>query len=260
VSNSAPAILLNEVRVVLSGAEILHGVTVHIPRGCLAGLVGPNGAGKSTLLRAACGDVPLSGGSVELNGLPVTRLTRRQIARLACLLPQNSSLTAPFAVREVVEMGRNPHLGRFQPFGDNDKETVQRAMRQASVSELAERPVTELSGGEKQRVLLARSLATEASILLLDEPTTSLDILHQLEVLDLLQQFTEQQKTVVAALHDLNAARRLCSRVILLNEGRLVAEGSPQETLCPDHVEQAFGVRVASADKDGMTFELPKTR
>ena len=260
MSGVTPAIALHEVRVALSGVEILHGVTVRIPHGSLVGLVGPNGAGKSTLLRAACNHVPLCGGRVELDGRPLNRLSRRQIARLACLLPQETNLAFPFTVREVVEMGRNPHLGRFQPFAEADRQIVESAMRRASVHELAERPVTELSGGEKQRVLLARSLATEAPILLLDEPTASLDILHQLEVLDLLQQFAAQQKTVVAALHDLNVARRVCSRVILLDKGRLVAEGSPADTLCPSHVEHVFGVRVASAHESGLTFELPESQ
>jgi iron complex transport system ATP-binding protein len=237
--------------------EILHGVTAAAPRGGLIGLVGPNGAGKSTLLRAVCGQTPLSGGAVELLGRPLHRLRRRQVAQLACLLPQNAGLPFPFTVREIVAMGRNPHLGRFQPFSDRDQQVVSQAMQQASVDQLAERPVTELSSGEKQRVLLARSLATEAPILLLDEPTTSLDILHQLEVIDLLRRFVSQHKTVLAALHDLNLARQVCSRIVLLSQGRVVAEGSPAETLQASHVERVFGVRVASADDKSLTFALP---
>ena len=257
MSDATPAIELSEVRVNLSGTEILHGVSVAIPHGCLVGLVGPNGAGKSTLLRAACGQVPLSGGNVTLDGTPSLRLSRRPLARRVCLLPQNAELAFPFTVWEVIAMGRNPHLGRFEPLGDKDKQIIERAMRQASVEDLAERPVTELSGGEKQRVLLARSLATEAPILLLDEPTSSLDILHQLEILELLQQFTGRDKTVVAALHDLNVARRACTHVVLVDKGTIVAEGNPQETLSPRHLEDVFGVRVASAGGHGFTFELP---
>ncbi|MFV1964263.1 MAG: ABC transporter ATP-binding protein [Pirellulaceae bacterium] len=258
MSDATPAITLNEVRVDLSGAEILRGVSAHIPTGRLVGLVGPNGAGKSTLLRAVCGQVPLSGGSVAVNGQPLHRLSRRQVARRVCLLPQDANLAIPFTVREVVAMGRNPHLGRFQSFGDKEKEIVQRAMKQASVDALAERRVTELSGGEKQRALLARSLATEAPILLLDEPTASLDILHQLEVLALLQQLTEHGKTIVAALHDLNMARRICSHIMLIHHGCLVAQGSPDETLSRDHVEHVFGVHVSSAHENGLVFQLPQ--
>jgi iron complex transport system ATP-binding protein len=255
--SETPAITLNDVRVRLSGTEILRGVSASLPSGHVVGLVGPNGAGKSTLLRAASGQVPLSGGSIEIGGEPIRHLSRRKIARTVCLLPQNASLTFPFAVQEIVAMGRNPHLGRFQTFGEKDKEIVERAMRQATVEHLADRPVTKLSGGEQQRVLLARCLATEAPTLLLDEPTNSLDILHQLEFLELLAQFAHREKTVVAALHDLNMARRICSHVLLLHDGRLVADGPAKETLCPEHVEQVFGVRVAAEHEDGLRFALP---
>lgn len=154
-------------------------------------------------------------------------------------------------------MGRNPHLGRFQCLGDRDQQVIAWAMRQTAVQDLADRPVTELSGGEKQRVLLARCLATEAPTLLLDEPTSSLDVLHELEVLGLLRQFALQDKTVVAAMHDLNAARRIGTHVLLLDRGKLVAEGTPEVTLCPDHVEQVFGVQVAAIRPDGLVFALP---
>jgi iron complex transport system ATP-binding protein len=257
VSDTTPAISLQDIRVRLSGTEILRGVSGSVPRGCVVGLVGPNGAGKSTLLRAVSGQVPLSGGRVEVDGQPLSRLSRRQIARTVCLLPQNAPLTFPFTVRDVVAMGRNPHLGRFQPFGGKDEEVVERALQQASVQHLAQRLVTRLSGGEQQRVLLARCLATEAPTLLLDEPTSSLDILHQLEVLDLLAQFAHQDKTVVAALHDLNVARRICSHVMLLHDGNVIADGPPKETLSPENVEQVFGVQVTAEHDDGLAFALP---
>jgi iron complex transport system ATP-binding protein len=258
VNDTTAAIALDHAGVTLSGVEILRGVSARIPPGCVMGVVGPNGAGKSTLLRAACGQVPLHSGGVEVNGLSLEHLSRRRIARLMCLLPQNAELAFPFTVREVVAMGRNPHLGRFEPFGDKDKEIVEEAMQRASIQELAERRVTELSGGEKQRVLLARSLATEAPILLLDEPMTGLDILHQLEVLDLLQQCAAQEKTVVAALHDLNMARQICTRILLLHNGTVVAEGPPEDTLRADHLEGVFGVHVASAGDGGLVFRLPQ--
>jgi iron complex transport system ATP-binding protein len=258
VSDTNSAILLNDARVELSGAEILRGLSCRVPVGCLVGLVGPNGAGKSTLLRAAGGQVPLSAGSVEVAGSPLHRMSRKQIARQVCLLPQDTNLAFAFTVREVVAMGRNPHLGRFQSFGDHDRDIVRHAMCCASVEELAARRVTELSGGERQRVLLARSLATEAPILLLDEPMASLDILHQLEVVALLQRLTQQGKTVVTALHDLNTARRVCSHVLLLHHGRLVAQGSPAETLSREHVEHVFGVHVTTDDVSNLNFELPR--
>jgi iron complex transport system ATP-binding protein len=259
VSNTPPAIALNSIRVTLSGKEILRDLTASIPQGSLVGLIGPNGAGKSTLLRAVSGQVPLDAGRVQITETPLSELSPREIARRVCLLPQNVALDFPFTVREIVAMGRNPHLGRFQTFSTTDDEIVARAMSQATVEDLTERLVTELSGGERQRVLLARSLATEAPILLLDEPTTSLDILHQLEVLELLSQFSSNGKTIVAALHDLNVARRLCTHIVLLKNGSLVAEGPPTETLTQDHIQQVFGVDVIHGADTAWSFELPKT-
>jgi len=254
---TTPAISIKDVSVRLTGNEILRGVSGDVPRGSLVGLVGPNGAGKSTLLRAMSAQIPLSGGSVEVDGRPLTQLSRRQIARTVCLLPQDASLSFPFSVREIVAMGRNPHLGRFSSLSKEDDAIVNHAMRQASVDELADRPVTKLSGGEKQRALLARCLATEAPTLLLDEPTTSLDILHQLEVLDLLQQFTNQDRTVIAALHDLNVARQICDYVFLLKDGEFAARGQAKETLSPENLQKVFGVQVTTGADGNLRFTLP---
>jgi iron complex transport system ATP-binding protein len=257
VTDARHALEIRDISVALSGVEILHGVSAAARRGSLLGLVGPNGAGKSTLLRAVAGLIPVTTGDVALDGADLHALSRREIARAACLLPQNAAVTFPFRAREVVAMGRNPHLGRFEPFTDADAAVVDAAMHETGVTEFAERPTTELSGGERQRVLLARSLATQAPILLLDEPTTSLDILHQLEVLDLLRRFAEAGRTVVASLHDLNLARRACSRVLLLDHGRVVAEGPAAETLSTEHIEAVFGVRVAERREPAMVFDLP---
>lgn len=257
MSEATPAITIDKLRVRLSGTEILRGVDSRVPRGHVVGLVGPNGAGKSTLLRAVCGLLPMDEGSVEVDGVLLDQLSRRQIAQKVCLLPQEGNLAFSFTVREIVAMGRNPHLGRFQPFGEQDKRIVDWAMGQASVGQLADRPVNRLSGGEKQRVLLARCLATETPLLLLDEPTASLDILHQLEVVDLLRQFAGRGKSVVVALHDLNLARRVCSHVILLHRGEIAAQGAPEEALCADTVERVFGVRIAGSSDGGLIFALP---
>jgi iron complex transport system ATP-binding protein len=255
---ATPAITMKNVSVRLTGVEILRGVSGDVPRGSVVGLVGPNGAGKSTLLRAMSGQVSLSGGRVEVDGQPLTQRSRRQIARAVCLLPQDASLTFPFSVREIVAMGRNPHVGRFSSLGKEDDAIIDNAMRQASVDELADRPVTKLSGGEKQRALLARCLATQAPTLLLDEPTTSLDILHQLEVLDLLRRFTDQGRTVITALHDLNVARRICGYVFLLKDGEFAAQGPAAETLSPENLQDVFGVRVTMGADGGLVFGLPE--
>lgn len=258
MSRHGPVLELRDAAVRLGGAEILRGVTMAFPAASVTGLAGPNGAGKSTLLRAVCGLIPLAGGQALLDGQPVSAVPRRRLAANVHLLPQNVQMSSPFTVREVVGMGRHPHLGRFRAPGPRDREVVEWAMAQTGVTELAHRPVTELSGGERQRALLARSLATEAPILLLDEPTANLDILHQLEVMELLRGFAAQGKTVVAVLHDLNQVRKHCDHAALLGRGRVEAAGRPSEALSVENVERVFGVSARSSKEDGhLVFSLP---
>ena len=254
-----PAIQFYDVHVRLGGAPILHSVNAAIGPSRLVGLVGPNGAGKSTLLRAACGLLPIESGAVRIQGAALKGMSRRRIARRISLLPQNVGLDFAFRVRQIVAMGRHALRGRFERLTADDHDTIDWAMRSADVSDLADRLVTDLSGGEKQRVLIARALAGEAPILLLDEPTTSVDIRHALEILALLQRLAEQGKTVVAALHDLNVARHACSEAMLMRQGRVVAQGEPAEVLNPGHIKHVFGVHATPLPEDGgLRFSLPE--
>ncbi|HRU07635.1 MAG TPA: ABC transporter ATP-binding protein [Candidatus Brocadiia bacterium] len=261
MSPLSPVLELRDAAVRLGGVEILRRVTLAFPPACVTGLAGPNGAGKSTLLRSACGLVPLASGQALLDGRPVSAMSRRRLAAAVHLLPQNVQLSSPFTVREVVGMGRHPHLGRFTAPGPRDREIVEWAMEQTGVADLASRPVTQLSGGERQRALLARSLATEAPVLLLDEPTANLDILHQLEVMELLKGFAAQGKTVVAVLHDLNQVRKHCGHAALLGRGCVAAVGLPSEALNVENVEKVFGVSARTSGEDGhLAFSLPPRR
>ena len=256
--SAKPAVELENARVRLGGAEVLRGVDAVFETATLVGVLGPNGAGKSTLLRAAAGLIPLESGEARLHGKPLRGRSRREIAREVNLLPQSVSLTFAFRAREIVAMGRHAHRGRFEGWTRHDHEAVEWAMDAADVTAFADRFVTELSGGERQRVLIARSLATEAPVLLLDEPTTSVDIRHALEIMALLDRFADEGKTVVTALHDLNLARRACDQVLLLREGRVVAAGPPAEALCPGHIESVFGVHAEPLPNDrGLWFSLP---
>jgi iron complex transport system ATP-binding protein len=187
-----------------------------------------------------------SEGAVTLDGRNLKSLPRRAIARRLAYTPQDTRLDFAFTVSEVVMMGRHPHLGRFEIERERDRSAVNNAMRRADVAQLAGRLVTELSGGERQRVLLARSLATEASILLLDEPTASLDIAHALDVLSLCRELAEEGKAIAMAIHDLNLAARFADRVALLDEGRLIACGGADEVLRVESLNRVFGV---SADR-----------
>jgi iron complex transport system ATP-binding protein len=225
------------------GAAVFRGVSFAVGAGELVGLCGPNGAGKSTLLRLLLGLHAPSSGQVTLAGRPLAALSRREIARHVALLPQDAPADVPLSVREAVSLGRLPHLGRLQPETAADVDAVARALEATDTTGLAERPLTELSGGERHRVHLARALAQEAPLLLLDEPIAGLDIAHQLAAMDLLRATAGANRAVVVALHDLALAGRRCDRILLLADGALRADAPPAEVLTPETLAGVFGVR-----------------
>lgn len=208
----------------------------------ILGLVGPNGSGKSTLIRALSGLLkPLSGG-VYLDGTPIDSLKRRELARRVSVVPQFPLLPTNFTAYEVVLMGRNPHLGFWGWERDADTDIARQAMEMAGVQHLAWRRIGELSGGEIQGVTVARAIAQATQVMLLDEPTSNLDISRQVEILELIRRLcSERQTAVVMAIHDLNLASQYCDRMILINEGRLVAEGSPAEVVNQDNIRRVYG-------------------
>jgi iron complex transport system ATP-binding protein len=228
----------------IDGRQLVERINFDVAPGAVTALVGPNGSGKSTILRLLAGLWHPTEGAVELAGAPLGKLTRRAVARLLSFVPQDTGIDFGFSVREVVEMGRHPHRGRFESFEAGDRASVQKALKLADVEYLVDRPVNELSGGERQRVLIARSLATETDILLLDEPTSNLDIDHSLEVLTLLRRLADAGRSVVVALHDLNAVMRFADQVIVLDGGRVSACGAPAEVLAAATVESVFSVRL----------------
>lgn len=223
---------------------LVRGIDFGVEPGAVTALVGPNGSGKSTILRLLGGLWRATEGAVALDGRPLQKLSRRAAARRISFVPQDTGVDFAFRVRDIVEMGRHPHRGRFDAFTEEDRKSVDRALRRADVAALTDRFVNELSGGERQRVLIARSLATETEILLLDEPTSNLDIDHGLEVMALLRRLADAGKSVVVALHDLNAVARFADRVIILDSGRLQAQGQPSEVLREETIEAVFGVRL----------------
>ncbi len=239
----------------IEGNLLLDGVTMHADRGQLVGLIGPNGAGKSTLLRTISGILRNRDGSVQLDGTDIRDLSAREVATVLALVPQIAPYTYGFTSIELVLMGRYPHLGRFQIEGREDDRIAREAMRLTEIEEFADRTLDTLSGGERQRVFVARALAQQPSILLMDEPTANLDVLHQLKVLDLVRQLVNDGLTAVAAIHDLNMAARYSDRLVLLNRGRVLAEGPPDEVLTPETIETAFGVK-SSVYQDPATGSL----
>jgi iron complex transport system ATP-binding protein len=240
-----PVIEIEDVTVELGEATVLDGVTASVDRGSFVGLVGQNGAGKTTLLRTVAAVVEPESGTVAVDGRDVHSLSSRAASRRVAVVPQDTSLSFDFDVREVVAMGQTPYASRLGGTDAASEDAVEEALRRTEADHLADRSVSEVSGGERQRVLLARALAQDTPVLLLDEPTASLDINHQINTLELVRELTREGKTVVAAIHDLNLAAHYCDELLLLGEGRPIAHGPPESVLTEGHLERGFGTRAA---------------
>lgn len=245
------ALALESVTFGYSAAPIFSDVTLRLDPGEMVALLGPNGAGKSTLLRLASGVLTPSAGSISLLGRPLGSYARREIARAVAVLPQDFSVQFAYTVRQVVALGRTPHLGAWNTASSADRVAVEDALAATNTAELAERVFNELSGGERQRVLLALALAQESSVILLDEPTAHLDVKHQVESLDLLRALNRDRGvTILAAMHDLNLAARYFPRLALL-EGALLADGTPATVLTPANLRHAYGADLLVGVLDG---------
>ena len=240
-----PAVDARSLSFSVEAATLLDRVDVSADPGQFVGLIGPNGAGKSTLLRAISNVLSYQDGSVSLHGADLRSLSAREAAELLALVPQIAPYTQGFNAFELVLMGRYPHLGRFQIEGSADDRIARDAMRLTETDQFETRTIETLSGGERQRVFLARAVAQQPQILLLDEPTSNLDILHQLKILSSVRDLVDDGLTAIAAIHDLNLAARFCDRLVLLAEGRVVADGLPEDVLTPEMIESAFGVEAA---------------
>ncbi|MBI4337223.1 MAG: ABC transporter ATP-binding protein [Chloroflexi bacterium] len=227
------------------GRAVLRGVTLSVSQGAVVGLVGPNGCGKTTLFRVVSGVLRPAAGRVWVAGRDLAPLGLRERARLVAVTPQTAALPPRYTALQVVLMGRTPHLRLLAWEGAHDGQVARQAMVLTETWHLAGRPVGELSGGERQRVLLARALAQEAPLLLLDEPTASLDLTGQTMVLEaVLRAQQEQGGTVLLATHDLTLAATVCHRLVLLHDGQVLAEGTPREVLTGPLIAQAYGVQV----------------
>jgi len=221
---------------------VVKDVTFQVMPGEMVGLIGPNGCGKSTIIRALTRIISPYSGRILLDGEDVSQIPRRDLARLFGVVPQMPLLPSAFTAFEIVLMGRNPHLGLFQYEGPRELAIAWRAMEMTATHSLAERRVSELSGGEIQCLLIARVLAQETKAILLDEPTANLDIGRQVEILDLIKNLcVEKNLTVLAALHDLNLASQYCDRLVLINNGRVHAEGTPGEVITPQNIKEVYG-------------------
>jgi len=221
---------------------ILNGISLRIEAGDFLSIVGPNGSGKSSLLRTIAGVWPLSDGSIRIGGRRLHELPRRELAQIVAFVPQDARMDFAFTVEEIVAMGRHPFRGRFERMASTDHEAIEDALTACDIGHLRTRFVTTLSGGERQRVAIARCLAARPQIVLLDEPTASLDVQHSLGVLDLCSKLSRQRKSVILATHDLNAVARFTGRVALIDSGRIAYAGDRDSVLNSQVIETIFGV------------------
>ncbi|GAA0188205.1 ABC transporter ATP-binding protein [Streptomyces thermocarboxydus] len=242
---------------------IAEQLSVEIPDHSFTVVVGPNACGKSTLLRALSRMLKPSAGRVLLDGQAIHSLPAKKVARTLGLLPQSSIAPDGITVGDLVARGRYPHQSLLRQWSPEDERVVRESMARTGVADLAERYVDELSGGQRQRVWIAMALAQETPLLLLDEPTTYLDIQHQIDVLDLCADLHEEQgRTLVAVLHDLNHAARYATHLVALREGRVVAQGAPKDIVTAELVEEVFGLRCQIIDdpETGTPLVVPAAR
>jgi len=236
---------VQQLRVEYDGREVLHGIDLALRPGEVLGIVGPNGSGKSTVVRALSHVLASSGGVMCIMDRDPKALKAPDLAKLLAVVPQSSVLPDGFTALDVTLMGRTPYLRLLQGEGPDDVRIARQALLQTASLQFADRPVNELSGGERQLVVVARALTQQAPILLMDEPTAHLDINHQIALLDLVSGLAhDHERSVIAVIHDLTLASQYCDRIVVLNNGRVVATGTPHEVIHADMIEAVYGAQV----------------
>jgi len=252
----APRLSANNVTVQRGSRAIVDSASLTLNAGELTVLAGPNGAGKTTLARAMAGLIP-SSGAMTFDGIALATIPSRSRARALAYLPQGHEFHWPMSVEHIVALGREPHADPFSQASATDRAAIAHAMESTSVADMADRIVTTLSGGERARVALARALATEAAVLIADEPIASLDERHQLIVMELLREIAHGGAAVLAIIHDLTLAMRFADRVVLMNQGRIVANDAPRQALTAERIAEIFGISVHRVDTPDGPLLIP---
>jgi len=221
--------------------QILSDISLTIKRGCFYSIIGPNGSGKTTLLRNIAKSLEPKSGSVFVENSDVTKLSSRSMAKRLSVVPQNTNIEFEFTVTDIVLMGRSPYIGRFESESSQDIEIAESAMRATNTWHLKDKRITEISGGERQRVIVARALAQDTGIMLLDEPVSQLDIHHQIEIMETIQKLIKNRKiTAVSVMHDLNLAAQYSDHIILIDEGRIVCQGRAHEVITEENIKRVY--------------------
>ena len=240
--------------------RIIEGLELQVPDGSFTVIIGPNGCGKSTLLRSLARLIKPQSGAVLLDGVDIATTKTKELARTIGLLPQSSIAPEGITVVDLVSRGRHPHQSVLRRWGEQDEAAVREALRRTRLTDLATRVVDELSGGQRQRVWIVMALAQRTPLLLLDEPTTYLDISHQIDVLDLCTELHREGRTLVAVLHDLNQAARYATNLVAMKQGRIVAQGPPSAVVTSDFIHDVFGVaaRIVPDPETGTPLIVPR--
>ncbi|KMP12340.1 Vitamin B12 import system, ATPase component BtuD [Candidatus Nitromaritima sp. SCGC AAA799-C22] len=256
-----PLIRIRDVTFSYDRDPVLHSVSADIQAGEFVGVIGPNGSGKSTLLKLMGGVLGSGPGKLFFRETDYLEQNRKHLARSITWIPQDHPMVFPFKVSEIVLMGRHPYLSAFTFEGDEDIDIARYAMELTQTLQFAQRGFNEISGGEKQRVVIAGAIAQEPEVMILDEPTSALDIKYQIQILNILKKLNEEENvTVVLAMHDLHLASKFCRRLILLDEGRVFQDGAPEDVLQKEHIEKVYGVTVhLFRDHDGHIMISPDT-
>ena len=244
----------------LANKTILDGIDFSINAGEFIGVIGPNGSGKTTLLRALTGILPENAEKIYFQGHSLAEINRKELAQKLAYLPQGNESHWSITVENLVMLGRLPHRKPWQNPSDLDRRIVQKVMQDCDVNQFSTHTVNTLSGGERARVFLARALAVEPQLLLVDEPIAGLDPGHQLEVMQKFRQFSESGMTIVCVIHDLTLAARFCHKLFMLAEQKIISQGSPDYVLSPENLARCFNIRAHIGEVEGQVFVTPITR
>jgi len=234
--------------------NILNNISAQFAASKIHGLIGPNGSGKSSLLKNICRIWEPKRGTVFINGRDHRSFPRKDLSKVITLVPQNTWVGFPISVYDYVSMGRNPHQGRFQALTKKDKTVIEEALIKTQTLEIKKQNINELSGGEAQLVIIARALTTEASLLLLDEPISDLDVKHTLTIMNLLRNLKEEGKTLLVSNHDLHLARRYCDTITILSRGAIFFHGPPSQAFSEENIRNVFEVKMAEIKHDSKSF------
>ncbi len=255
-TDASPALTVSELSCRYGAVEVLKRISFSVQRGEFVAILGPNGAGKSTLVLALSGIIPLTGGRVEILGTELGRLSLKERARRLAVLTQDADMRFPFSCREVVAMARYPHRKRWQLEAALDHEAVERALALTDTLAIADRQIGEVSGGERQRALMAKSLAQQTPILVLDEAVSGMDIHRKLQLFGVLDRLNrEENLTVLAVLHDINLAALFCRRMIFLKDGEIVVDAETMDALTAPVLEKVYQTRVVVQEIDSLPFK-----